>query len=373
MRKKVASILLLILLVIGLGLLWTGYSEKVRVFNPTVEARLDQLMQSSLEKYNAPGMILGVWVPGRGNYFKALGTANLATRADMDPTNRFRIGSLTKTFTATVVLQLIDEGRLGLDDSIEKYTAHVPQADKITIRQLLNMTSGVYDYTELFWLEEQLAENRFGNWVPEELVAAAVTHKPNFEPGQGYHYSNTNYVLLGMIVEKLTGDRLNNQIKMRITDKLRLTNTFFPSGNKIIGNYISGYFDEKENGKLIDWTEQDVSRAWASGAIVSNVYDLKTYIKALGEGVFLSRELQHVRLSDWVDIKSKQISSLQYGLGIFTLGGFVGYNGELPGYVTLAMYNPQNKATIVFMLNTQPAQAEAALMIFQELLEIVFP
>jgi len=341
-------------------------------FSPKIRKELYQLMENSMKKYDALGMTLGVWIPGRGAYVEGEGISDLVAGSKIKVSDKFRIGSMTKTFTATVILQLVDEGSLSLDDRLNKFEPHISNGKNITVRELLNMTSGLYNYTEIPWVEKKFMQDRFTKWEPEQLVDAAIDYRPYFRPGKGFHYSNTNYVLLGLIIQKVTGNPVGVEFKNRIFDKLKLKKTLFPVTSKIAGPHIHGYM--KENGKWVDWTEQNVSWAWTAGAIISNMYDMKKYIKALSDGTFLSPKLQEQRLTDWVEMSKKpQLKSIKYGLGCFTDQGFVGHNGGLPGYVNLAMYNPKDGTIIAFMLNTQPDEGDATLEIFTKVVKILYP
>lgn len=369
--NKILGILIVLVVLIAGVIFFFAYGGSS--FAPEVEKKLDQLMTDSLKKYNAPGMLLGVWVPGKGSFVKAKGKADIIGGKEMDLNGRFRIGSLTKTFTATVILQLADEGKLNLDDLLVEYVPLVPNSQNITIKQLLNMTSGLHSYTEVLWVQKKIFKDRFVVWTPEELIKASIDAGPDFAPGKGFHYSNTNYVLLGMIIELVTGNKLRDEIKERIIDKLRLAKTSFPGpkDSNIEGDYIHGYMDE--NGKMVDWSIQNVSWGWAAGAMISDIYDLKKYIKAISDGTFYSKKIQQERLSDWVKKSIKpEDADAKYGLGVFIDQGFVGHNGGLPGYVDMAVYNPENKARIVFMLNTQPEGA-ATLEILEEVIKILYP
>lgn len=332
-------------------------------------------MTDSLIKYKSPGMLLGIWVPGKGKWTKGRGLGNLKPMRKIGKRDKFRIGSLTKTFTVTVALQLIDEGKLKFDDRLSKYFPSVPGAKNVKIIQLMDMTSGLFNYTEDKRMQEEICEDRFREWEPEELIARSAIHKPYFYPGEGLHYSNTNTILLGLIIQQLTGNRLKDEIEHRVVQKLGLRHTYFPKHDEvnIRGDHIRGYFDYFEDGQLEDWTKQNVSWGWVAGAMVSNLYDLKRYVKALSDGTLLSKKLQEKRLNHWISYDSKHMPTLSYGLGIFTAGGFVGHNGGLPGYVSMAMYNPKTGARIVFILNTQPADGEATLKIFKEIIKIMYP
>ncbi|MFH1760042.1 MAG: serine hydrolase domain-containing protein, partial [bacterium] len=196
MKRKIKWILLILVLVVLI--IWLVNSRPR--FSPEIDSRLDDFMSVSMKKYDSPGMILGVWIPGKGSFVRSKGLADVKEKIGMNPHYRYRIGSLTKTFTATIILQLIDEGKLNLDDKLSKFYSNIPNAGNITIEQLLNMTSGLHSYTEIESIQEKIFSNRFVQLNPEELIMAGVMHKPDFPPGKGYHYSNTNYVILGRII-----------------------------------------------------------------------------------------------------------------------------------------------------------------------------
>ena len=368
--KKYLLFLLLIIAVCGCSL-----RQTVRFDDPTVK-KLDRFMSDSMKKYNSPGIILGAWVPGRGEYFRGAGLADVATKRPMPVDKIFRIGSLTKTFTGTVVLQLVDEGKLKLDGTIDKFFPWIPNSNKITIRQLLNMTAGIHSYSEMEEFGRILEADMLRPFKPIELVRFAISHKPDFEPGKGFYYSNSNTIVLGMIVEKVTGSTLEKEIKKRIIDRLGLNHTYFPTDEKMPElDYIHGYM--QENGALKDFSIENPSWGWAAGAIISNLYDLKTYITALGDGTLLSKKLQEERFADGAPLPKERMeelgmTTLRYCLGAFKGGGFVGHNGSLPGYVNIAVYNPKNRAAIIIMLNRQ-SQGEATLEMFRDVYKILFP
>jgi D-alanyl-D-alanine carboxypeptidase len=169
-----------------------------------IEAALDR----SFGETKVPGVVAGIWIPGQGSYVTAKGWADVDARQPMKVGDYFRIGSITKTFTATLLLILADEKKLGLDDPVSKYVAWVPNGEKITLRMLADMTAGLHNYTE----DEAWVKTAFSNfkrvWTPRELVDVGIKHPPDFPPGHGWHYSNTNYVLLGMILEQVTGKKI---------------------------------------------------------------------------------------------------------------------------------------------------------------------
>ena len=161
-------------------------------------AKLKPLLLAKMQQLRIPGAIIYVNDPAQGCWTTALGIGNLATREPMQVNNSMRIGSITKTFTATIILQLVDQHKLRLDDPVSKYQPDVPNGAHITIRQLLNMTSGLYTYSSDPGFIQALLADPYKVWQPEELLAIAFKHQPYFAPGTGWFYDNTNYILLGV-------------------------------------------------------------------------------------------------------------------------------------------------------------------------------
>jgi D-alanyl-D-alanine carboxypeptidase len=202
-------------------------------FPPAIQRQFQQALDQTVANPRVPGAIVGIWVPGRGTWIHAAGLADCATKRPMQVQLYTRIGSITKTFIGTLILQLVGEGRLGLDDPIQRWAPEVPNAQHITVRELLNMSSGLYNYTEdKQWGRQAFVPTgqvRTRQWAPKQLVRVAITHKPYFAPGKGFHYSNTNTILLGLIIEQLTGRPVQEVLRTRILQPLRLTHTVFPT------------------------------------------------------------------------------------------------------------------------------------------------
>lgn len=298
-----------------------------------------------------PGMMISITQGDKVIYEKAKGMADPNTNQPMDMKMRYRIGSLTKTFTATVVLQLIDEKKLTLDESIEKYFPNVPNAKNVTVRMLGDMASGMHSYTETDEFLKLMTSDPKKKYTPQDLLDISLKHKPDFEPGKGWHYSSTNTVMLGMIVEKITGNSLASEIKTRICDKLGMKETTLDSGTVITGHYSHGYNQEEDSLfiPLIDFTNTyDMSWAWAAGAITSTIADMKIYLKALAEGKLTSKEMHAERLK-WALDKPEG----KYGFGIFAISDYLGHNGSCPGYRNIGMHSPEKNITALVFYNTQ--------------------
>ena len=192
------------------------------------------------------------------------GTETWRPRTRMRVTDRFRIGSETKMFVSTVVLQLVGEGKLSLDDTVERrLPGLIPNGSDITVRQLLNHTSGLYDYAEDKAFLAQL-DNRRKVWAPRQLIALGTAHKPAFPPGAKWGYSNTGYIALGLMVEDATGNTLGAELRERIFEPLRLRGTSFDTRPQIAGRYAHGY-SRLRKPRLYDASFVDPSLFWAAG------------------------------------------------------------------------------------------------------------
>src|SRR2546423_2623856 len=204
----------------------------------------------------------------------AAGVSDRAHRTPMRVSDRFGVGSVTKTFVATVVLQLVGEGRLSLDDTVERWVPGlVPGGDAITVRELLNHTSGLFDYLndgDATVIKPYLAGKFSFFWHPRAMVGVATRHAPHFAPGAGWSYSNTGYIVLGLIVEAATGDSIGAELSKRIFGPLALRRTSFSTGQRISGAHAHGYYRLPKRS-LQDVTAISPSFAWTAGAIVSTV------------------------------------------------------------------------------------------------------
>jgi CubicO group peptidase (beta-lactamase class C family) len=252
---------LAVALLLGLCLACFGCGDPS--FGADVEAEMEQAIELAMADNKTPGAIVGVWVPGWGTWVHAEGTADLTTGREIRPADKVRIASITKTFTATVILQLVDEGTLSLDDTVDRWAPEVPYSDQITIRQVCNHTSGIYSMTEDEDFDKALLDDPLRKWTFEEMLEVALKHDPYFPPGEGWHYSDTGYELLGVIIENVTGNDIEQEIQERVVEELGLTNTSFPYGPEMTGNYSYGYVER--DGILVDYTETDPSAPWAGG------------------------------------------------------------------------------------------------------------
>ncbi|MBG0832393.1 beta-lactamase family protein [Planomonospora sp. ID67723] len=257
----------------------------------------------------------------------------------------FRIGSVTKTFTATVVLQLVGEERLELTDSVEKWLPGLlKDGDRVTLRQLLTHTSGLADYTSQMFQPSGLLKDRYRTWRPEEQVAIAEGLPRSFPPGEKFEYSNTNYIVLGMVVEKVTGRPYGEEVERRILSPLGLRDTRVPGSRPGIGGpHAHAYVPVEKNGKqvLVDTTRLDPTVAGAAGEMISTARDLNRFYRALLGGRLLGpdglREMKETGKND-------------YGMGLhvtkLSCGAALGHSGGILGYATMAFTSPDGTRQI---------------------------
>ncbi|MCP3816825.1 beta-lactamase family protein [Streptomyces sp. A3M-1-3] len=317
-------------------------------FDPVTVERLDKTINEIMERADIPGVNIGLWIPGRGTYVKSFGVSDQASGTPMKSDLHMRIGSLTKTFTITGVLQLVDRGKVGLDDPIAEYVAGVPEGDRITLRELAGMRSGLFDYSEdNSWMRSLLADPQ-RTWTPRQLLDYAFAHPLNFPPGTKWEYSNTNTILLGLVIEKVTGQPLGAYLEQQVYEPLKLAGTSFPTNNAMPDPYAQGYTDFTEDGTVAEATNWNPSWAWAAGAMISDLNDLHTWVPALADGRLLAPETQKQRLA----FRPIGYPDVSYGLGIMRVNDWIGHNGDLPGYETLAVQLPSRRATLVILINS---------------------
>ena len=335
-------------------------------------------LQQALDRFVAsgfPGAVLVVRESGR-TYRLASGISERSRRTPMRVGDRFRVGSVTKTFVATVILQLVAEGDLSLEDTVEeRLPGLVPRGERITIRQLLGHTAGLFDYlNDAQVLQPYLAGNFGRVWRPRALVARAVAHKPLFPPGTRFQYCNTCYLLLGLIVEEASGRSLAAELDRRIVRPLRLRGTSLPSSPRIIGAHAHGYSKQLGSQTAQDVTAISPTVTWAAGGLVSTADDLAVFYRALLGGRLLRPDLLRAMET------RVRISPLdEYGLGLWRTRGlalltpaqrlrcsaFWGHNGDWVGYHADAFVTKDLSRQVVLLVNGdvegQPGPAFAPL------------
>ncbi|MFF5973518.1 serine hydrolase domain-containing protein [Streptomyces sp. NPDC012769] len=323
-------------------------NDEFKPLTPAVTAQLDAAVRKVMRDANVPGVVVALSAPGKGEYVRSFGVADKATGQRMTAGVNHRIGSVTKSFTVTAVLELVDEGKLGLDDPISRYVGGVPNGDRITLRQLAGMRSGLFNYSADEDFYKALTADPDRPFTPRQLLDYAFEHPVNFPPGAKFEYCNTNLILLGLVVEKVGGMPLHEFIAEKVVKPAGLKHTLFPTDAAFPEPHAQGYTNQTASGKVEVATDWNPSWGWAAGAMISDLPDLRTWARVLATGTLLTADTQAQRL----ETDPTGISDAGYGLGIFNVEGWIGHNGSLPGYETLVVYLPKHQATLVVMLNT---------------------
>jgi D-alanyl-D-alanine carboxypeptidase len=330
---------------------------------------LKAALQAKLDAWHSegkfPGATVGVVLPDGETISLAVGVSNRETKAVMKPSDRMLAGSTGKTFAAATALQLVHEGKIGLDDKVSKYLGEeawfgrLPNSKDITVRQLLNHTSGLvrYEFKEQF--TNDLTANPYKVWKPEEQLAYLFDEAPPFAAGEGWDYSDTNYIVLGMIIEKVTGKTFYDEATRRLIKPLKLKDTIPQKGPRI-KSLIQGYAgannpfggtDAMISGGKFAF---DPQFEWTGGGWASNSTDLARWAKAMYEG----KAFESALLQQMLDGVAAPMlgSETKYGLGVIIrqtrAGTSWGHSGFFPGYMTDMMYFPELKTAIAVQVNT---------------------
>ncbi len=357
---SVAALLALVLAALA------GSSCGPRAFSSGTQKKMERVVTSAMKSEGIPGVIVGVWTP-RGQWVKAFGEADVKTGRPMKLTDRVRIASNTKTFVATVVLQLAAEGKLSLSDQLGQYVPRVQNSDRITLAQVLNMTSGTFSFTEDEQFDAAFTADPLMKMTPDQQIDIALGHDPYFPPGAGYHYSDTNYAILGLIIEQVTGREVEDEVRQRVIEPLGLANTYFPETPDIPGEHPTGYVSK--DGALADYTRVEPSVPWAGGAMISDLYDMKRWSEALASGELLDPET-HRRQMETVPTGT---GATRYGLGVLEIDGFIGHTGAMFGFSSVFLRDPVRDATFVVFANKATNSSSEAPSIGLELIKLVYP
>ncbi|MFJ8552433.1 serine hydrolase domain-containing protein [Streptomyces sp. NPDC093676] len=329
-------------------------TQDVRDLTPDVRRQLDAAVRRVMREADVPGVTVGLWMGDKGKYVRSFGVADKADGKQMSRNLDMRIGSETKTFTVTALLQLVDLGRAGLDDPIGKYVDGVPNGERITLRDLAGMRSGLFNYSEDDDFYRALTSDPRRSFTPRQLLDYSFGHPVQFSPGEKFDYCNTNLVLLGLVVEKVSGERLGDFIEKNVLAPAGLDHTSFPSDAAFPAQHAQGYTNQTASGKTEDAADWNPSWGWAAGAMISDLHDLSVWARTVATGTLpnggplISPALQKQRLTT----PPTAIRGAGYGLGIFNVRGWLGHNGSLPGYESLTVYLPSARATLVILLNT---------------------
>jgi D-alanyl-D-alanine carboxypeptidase len=359
MRKIIKSFIVCLVLAVAIQ------AQSGPAPTPYLKTSLQRLLDDWHKSASFPGATLGVVLANGESFTLAVGYSDRDAKTPMKPGDRMLAGSVGKTFAAATALQLIKEGKIGIDDKIEKYLgrepwfSRLPNAKDITVRQLMNHTSGLvrYEFKEQF--TKDLTSNPDKVWKPAELVAYLLDEKAPFEAGKGWDYSDTNYIVLGMIIEKVTGRKFYDEANRRVLKPLKLTDTIAQDGPRLKG-VVQGYAGPNNpfggtdqmlvNGKFAINPQFE----WTGGGYASTALDLARWAKMLYEGQAFSPDLLPQVLGG---VQAPMLGrETKYGLGVIirqtAQGTSYGHSGFFPGYMTDMMYFPEHKIAIAVQVNT---------------------
>lgn len=360
---------------------------------PLVKAEAQKIVNDYYDQFNKSegftAIAASVFVPDNdqndNNNIQSVvaGTIGLAPyNKAITPKKLFEIGSITKSFTALILLQLQTENKLSLKDTVGKWLPQYPQWKDVTLTQLLNMTSGIPNYSADAEFEKEAEKNMYRVWTDEQLLTYAHPDQPiKKNPDQLYDYSNSNYILASMIIEKVTGDSFANQLAVRILNnpKVNLKSTYYPAGPKgpeilksISERMVHGYYVDEKTGKLVDTFNNDLSWGAAAGALVADTENVIRWVQALYHGTLIAAPYREDSLSEMESLVSlktgKAIAKVDeqnpggFGLGVASYydkeskQAFWVYQGSTLGFRVMYFWNPCNDITTVVALNSKAAE-----------------
>jgi D-alanyl-D-alanine carboxypeptidase len=339
-----------------------GSNSTIKDLEKELQLKLDELQQEE----GFPGVTLGIVLPDGKEVSLASGFADMEMKKKMKPNDRMFMGSIGKTYVACVALQSMKEKKFSLEDKISRFLGgetwfkRLPNAEDITVKMLLNHSGGLprYVYKKEFW--KKLEESPDKVWKPQELLAFILGDKPLYPAGQGWGYSDTDYIVLGMIIEKVTGNTYYEELKKRVLIPHGLRDTS-PSDKRRLRGLVPGYTGRQTS--LFELPEKLVKDGvyainpqfeWTGGGLISHSLDLARFIKLLLEGKIVSKEYLEM-MKQPVSEESGKPGSVGYGLGLEVwetgYGITYGHRGTMPGYSSITEYVPRYGFSIAMQIN----------------------
>jgi D-alanyl-D-alanine carboxypeptidase len=360
---------------------------------PAFADQLQPLIEQKLHDNAIPGAVVLIEKAGEGRWLQTFGTSAVGGKMPVRPDDHFRVGSNTKTMTATVVLQLVQEGKVRLDDPVSKHYSGVPNGDSITIAQLMEMRSGLADYMD----DPAFLQQTHKVWRPQELLALSFAKPVHFAPGAQWEYTNTNYILLGLIIEEVTGMSAPEAFQQRIFEPLDLVGTSLParSDNTISDPHAHGYMFQAEGTDIDnlelapeqqaaalagtlepeDVTDWNPSPGWTAGAVISTAEDMAAYTKTLVAGGLLDDRTQQLRLDSIQPVDPSNPGGIGYGMGLARIPrNLIGHTGKIAGFDSVAGYDPDVGLLVVILtnLNETPAAKDPAVQLLSPVLGLFY-
>jgi D-alanyl-D-alanine carboxypeptidase len=343
-----------------------------------MRAQLDAALDEGFEASGMPGVVVGLWVPGQGEWVATRGVSDLATNEPIDRANQSKIGSITKTIVGTVALRVIGDGTVGLtlDDTIDRWYPDFPLANEITVRMLMNMSSGIGGPGQAQL--DRICADPYSTITPDEMIAiGASTPREAYAPGEGNTYSGFNTFLLGRILEHTTGTDLGTLIDQHLLEPLGMTRSRFAPDAVLAEPFNRGYSrfcpQLAQPTDTTDWTNHE---GWAAGAMLSTIDDLHTWGLALGEGYGLTPEMQAARIGDLAPGVTAE--GYGYGLGVGVhidpdSGCLLDLNhsGAEPGYGAHVQYFEGSGAVLALIGNGDGGTGEAFAKVLKALVPVL--
>jgi D-alanyl-D-alanine carboxypeptidase len=324
------------------------------------------------KQYSLHSVIFGVWRDGKAVATGALGAAYPGVPAEV--ADHFRIGNNTEAMETTLLLQLVEQGKISLDDKLSKWYPSLPRADEITVRMLASSTSGYVHYVNVPSFVDAYHANVFATWTPDQLIQIGTSQPMLFAPGTSWSFSDTNFVLLGEILRKVGGKPVSEQIQQRILKPLQMRNTQMTTTAETPSPVLHGYTGER--GVWEDATFWNPSWATHTGNMTSNLSDLEKWATALGTGSLLSKSSRAQQMAPKTVGLGPLTEQFFYGLGVGVSNGWVFCAPGLEGYTGVVAYLPNTKtALVVFTTSTSdsPPGTHYAGAIFKAVAKIVAP
>ena len=377
MKTKLKVVAVALMTGVALVGLSSCQRQQESALKPIDKTALQTMVDTTARELLIPGAVVVLRTP-QGEFTVSYGTTLLGATSPPGADTHFRIASNTKTMTAAVIVLLAQEGKLSLDDPVSKYVPGVPNGDNITITELLNMRSGLYDYTSDPIISKTIDTDPAKVWTPAEVLAIAFAHPPNFSPGKQYQYNNTNYALLGLVAEKVDGKPLAQIMHDRWFGPLNMQHTELPFStvNTIPKPYSHGYLYGSSSVALVgeppyspevqaaaragtllpkDYTNVNHSFASAAGGVISTANDLAIWIKALVGGKVLNADYQRRWFDSLQPEDPSKPNGQKYGYGIVQLSWgpntIYFHGGETPGYNSKISYDLANDVTLIMWTN----------------------
>jgi D-alanyl-D-alanine carboxypeptidase len=342
----------------------------------TIGSQLQDILDQQRADYGAPAIAASIAFPDGSIWSSASGVARIDPQVDATGDTPFVVGSVSKTFVSAAVMKLADDGQLSIDDPLAKFMPDYPNAANITLRQLLHHTSGIYDYFAASNYDSLVFGSMRGHaWTPDEILST-FAHAPYFEPGAGYHYSNTNFILLGLVVESVTGKRLGDVYRDWFFGPLGLANTTFQGSGPPPSDAAEGYLERpkglKEQGDDTDYRPNisAATVAWAAGAIDGSAHDITTWGDALYGGHLVSPGAL-AQMEDWTYYPATDET---YGLGtrsrVIQGERVFGHTGSIRGFDAAMWHFPELNMTVTVLTNLGRIDANP---IVDELMAVAYP